>query len=128
MHSKGIIDATKPKHSCPQPVVSILDIKGETGEDCLLVNIWSPKSQTQTILKPVMFWIYAGGLVGGSIFQSWYNGSVLATHDIVLVSANYRVGWFGFLYGGDESAPGNVGLYDQSLALHWVSLTNVYKV
>ena len=68
-----------------------------------------------------MVWIYGGIFVFGSIFQRWYNGSILATHDIVLVSVNYRLGWFGFLYGAQESAPGNLGLYDQVLGLKWVS-------
>ena len=68
-----------------------------------------------------MFWIYGGGLSLGSIFQPVYNGSVLATRDVVLVSANYRLGQFGFLYGGEESAPGNVGLHGQLLGLQWVS-------
>jgi carboxylesterase type B len=69
-----------------------------------------------------MFWIHGGGLNTGSIYQSLYNGSVLATHEVVLVSANYRLGKFGFLYGADDSAPGNVGLYDQVLALKWVCI------
>ena len=97
-----------------------MGLSGETGEDCLYLNIWSPKKEKQIALKPVMFWIYGGGDVFGSIFQSWYNGSVLATQNVILVSVNYRIGWFGFLYGGEESAPGNVGLYDQVLALKWV--------
>ena len=67
-----------------------------------------------------MFWIYGGGLSVGSIFQKDYNGRVLATHDVIFVSVNYRLGHFGFLYGGDESAPGNVGFYDQLLVLKWV--------
>ena len=67
-----------------------------------------------------MFWIYAGGWTVGSIFQDIYNGSVLATNDVVIVSVNYRVGQLGFLYGGDQTAPGNLGFYDQLLGLKWV--------
>ena len=97
-----------------------------TSEDCLVLNIWTPNVQNNSPskdspLKPVMFWIYGGGLSGGSIFStSVYNGSVLATHDVLLVSTNYRLGSFGFLYGEEVSAPGNVGLFDQLLALKWV--------
>jgi len=92
-------------------------------EDCLVLNIWTPhtrKPLTGQPLKPVMFWIHGGGLFIGSIFQSQYNASALAAHDVVAVSANYRLGPFGFLYGGDRSAPGNVAFYDQILALEWV--------
>jgi carboxylesterase type B len=92
-------------------------------EDCLVLNIWSPelpKSGTNFEAKPVMFFIYGGGFAIGSIYQSIYGGQVLATNDAVVVTANYRLGNFGFLYGGPESAPGNMGHYDQTLALKWV--------
>ena len=56
----------------------------------------------------------------GSIFAPIYNGSVLATNDVVFVSVNYRLGQFGFLYSDDESAPGKKGLHDQVLGLQWV--------
>ena len=85
----------------------------------MVLNIWTPNATKS--LKPVMFWIYGGGLNGGTIFDFKYNGSYLAAHDVVLVSVNYRVGKLGFLYGGNGStAPGNVGLYDQVMALKWV--------
>ncbi|CAG2179541.1 unnamed protein product, partial [Oppiella nova] len=64
--------------------------------------------------------IYGGALTIGSVFQKFYNGSVLATNDVVIVSVNYRVGQLGFLYGGDQTAPGNLGFYDQLLGLKWV--------
>ena len=98
----------------------MLEDMGEPNEDCLVLNIWSPENEKGMKLKPVLFWIHGGALDFGSIFQSWYNGSVLATHDIIVVSVNYRIGWLGFLYGGEESAPGNVGFYDQVLGMKWV--------
>ena len=125
MYSKGIIDATKAKNSCIQPTFeSFRDEQANLtfSENCLLLNIWSAQTDqaNKTKLKPVMFWIHGGGLVIGSIFLTKYNGSALATQDIVFVSANYRLGALGFLFTGDESVPGNMGLYDQLLALKWV--------
>jgi len=65
-----------------------------------------------------MFWIFGGGFQGGNANQ--YNGSAIAAHDVVFVAPNYRLGVYGNLYGGEESAPGNAGLFDQLLALKWV--------
>ena len=95
--------------------------KSNLSEDCLVLNIWTPNvenNNTSKILKPIMFWIHGGGLNGGSV--ELYNGSVLATNDVVVVAVNYRLGWFGFMYGEREDAPGNMGFYDQLLALKWV--------
>ena len=92
-------------------------------EDCLVLNIWSPKPKHQNttqVLKPVMFWIHGGAFTIGSSFQPGYNGSALATNDVVVVTINYRLGPLGFLYANDTSAPGNVAFYDQLLALKWV--------
>ncbi|XP_054166234.1 acetylcholinesterase-1-like [Oppia nitens] len=115
-----IIDGTESGNSCIQDFFQV-DRGLTESEDCLVLNVWTPsdaKSNSKS-LKPVMFYIYGGGFVLGSIFDDNLNGSVLATHDVVIVSANYRVGSLGFLYGADDSAPGNLALYDQLLALKW---------
>lgn len=50
------------------------------------------------------------------------NGTQLASHDIVVVTFNYRVGLFGFLASQEIQADGNInaGLLDQRKVLQWV--------
>ena len=90
-------------------------------EDCLRVNIWTPNVNKTDKLLPVMVWIHGGGFIQGSGYRYSYNGTVLATYDVVVVNFNFRLGNFGFLFSGDDQAPGNVGLHDQVFALKWVS-------
>ena len=45
---------------------------------------------------------------------------VLLDRDVVLVGVNYRLGPLGWLSLGSEAAPGNLGLWDQRMALLWV--------
>ncbi|CAG2106736.1 unnamed protein product, partial [Medioppia subpectinata] len=124
---QDVIDGTETGNSCYQLIPDLL--KPFVGnltlsEDCLVLNVWTPhvakKSVPKAPLKPVMFWIHGGALILGSSFQKLYNGTALATNDVVVVSINYRLANFGFLYGDREDAPGNVGFYDQLLALKWV--------
>ncbi|CAG2108636.1 unnamed protein product [Medioppia subpectinata] len=127
---KDVIDGTVQGNSCIQVPMKDPELKhlaGQlvTSEDCLTLNVWTPmnkadKESPVDQLKPVMFWIYGGAFSVGSIYQPIYNGSVLATHDVVIITANYRLGQLGFLYGDREDAPGNAGFYDQLLALKWV--------
>jgi len=109
------IDATHAKNICWQS--STATQKYNQSEDCLVLNIWS-QNKTDTKLHPVMFWIHGGGFHDG---HGYWNGQSLTTFGVVVVSINYRVGPFGFLYGDDPSAPGNVGIYDQIMALKWVN-------
>jgi para-nitrobenzyl esterase len=72
---------------------------------------------------PVALWIYGGAFLAGS--ADLYDGAHLATSgDIVIVTANYRTGPFGFVnFGalpGGEELESNAGLRDQMAALHWI--------
>jgi len=91
-------------------------------EDCLYLNIFSEERKSgDNVLRPVMFWIHGGGFsMGDGNDQDAFDGTVLASNGVVVVSINYRLGPFGFLYGGDSSAPGNVAILDQIMALNWV--------
>jgi carboxylesterase type B len=90
--------------------------------DCLYVNIYAPAAAKKSAL-PVLFWIYGGGLVGGSAIIELYDGtSFAANQDVVVVTFGYRTNVFGF--SGSPAAPNNVGLWDQRIALAWVK-TNI---
>jgi para-nitrobenzyl esterase len=101
-------------------------------EDCLYLNIWAPKFNPQQIPKaknrlPVMVWLHGGGNVighGGN-----YNGGNLAsTHQLLIVSVNYRLGPFGWFSHhalrektfSPEERSGNFGTLDLIRALEWV--------
>ena len=90
----------------------------EMSEGCLYLNNWSPLEEGK--LKPVMFFIHAEGFRAGSASQFIYEGKALAAiGNMVVVVQNFRLGAFGFLYGGTPEMPGNVGLFDQAMALQW---------
>jgi len=95
----------------------------EVSEDCLYLNIWSPKEAEGL---PVMVWFHGGSHTSGQAHSRIFDGTTLAQQDVVLVTANYRLGVFGFLahqWLADESAhnsAGNYGLLDNLAALNWV--------
>jgi para-nitrobenzyl esterase len=92
-------------------------------EDCLTVNVWTGAQQSSANL-PVMVWLYGGGFQFGASADPQYNGSNLATKDVIVVSFNYRLSVFGFLALEelDTEGPfsGNYGLQDQIAAMRWV--------
>jgi len=96
-----------------------------SSEDCLYLNVWTP---TWPVKSPVavMVWIYGGGNFAGAASDPIFDGKNLASHGVVLVTVNYRLGVFGFLAHPEltqESAhhvSGNYGLLDQVMALQWV--------
>jgi len=71
----------------------------------------------------VMIWIHGEGYSKGGSSVELYDGLTLAAmNDVIVASLNYRVGAFGFLYLGTDEAPGNMGLYDQAMAMQWIKI------
>ncbi|XP_017753075.1 PREDICTED: venom carboxylesterase-6-like [Eufriesea mexicana] len=116
------LPATKKGSVCTQYLAEGAAINGDSvtgSEDCLYLNIYVPIGNRSNNLLPVLFWIHCGGFLTGS--GNHMNESLIMDYNVVLVTINYRLGPFGFLSTGDGVVPGNMGLKDQSLALHWVS-------
>ena len=124
---EGVRDATKFGPACIQPKSSPTSIyasdPAETSEDCLTLNIWSPRASRKA---PVMLWLHGGSLVSGYGSSPFFDGARLAREGVVVVTLNYRLGVFGFLahpaLSGESPhhASGNYGLLDQIEALKWV--------
>jgi carboxylesterase type B len=113
----GIRDASKYGPACMQPPK-----KGKTySEDCLHLNVWAPQRVgTNSAKKHVMLYLHGGSFNMGSASESESNGTVLASkYDVVVVTANYRLGFFGYLFTGD-GVNTNMAHRDQQMALQWV--------
>jgi para-nitrobenzyl esterase len=108
----------------PQLDRSAATARGEQQEDCLYLNVFTPRADAGR--RPVMVWIHGGGFGYGSGSELMYDGGALAARgDVVIVTINYRLGALGYLYLGGHGlaelgAVGNAGALDQIAALAWV--------
>ena len=114
---------------CPQLADGVL-----TGdEDCLQLNVWTPELGAPDEPRPVLFFVHGGGHIQGSTRETiagsdallYDGGRVVRAADVVVVTANYRLGALGYLAHpalGDEDGgrSGNYGLLDLLEALRWV--------
>jgi para-nitrobenzyl esterase len=118
---QGVRDATRPGARCLQDVDD-LERGRHTDEDCLTLNVWTPRAQEEQSPLPVMVWIHGGSFINGS--GGIYDSRWLTTRGgIIVVTLNYRLGTMGFLAHpalGPPGAVGNYGLSDQQAALRWV--------
>ncbi len=98
---------------------------GKFSEDCLYLNVWTPAKQMDEKL-PVLIYFNGGGLLSGSGSEPRYQGLTLARKGIIVVTANYREGIYGFLAHPELSketsykGSGNYGFMDQAEAIRWV--------
>lgn len=93
-------------------------------EDCLFLNIWTPKEAGPESRLPVLFYIHGGSFTGGCGHEKHFDGPVWPTQGVIAVTINYRLGPMGFLclpeLAKEAGHSGNYGLFDQIAALQWV--------
>jgi len=94
----------------------------QQSQDCLYLNIWTPKSGSGR--RPVLVWIHGGAFILGSGSTPIYDGAPIArTGNAVVVTINYRLGALGYLNLQEffpEQTATNLGVRDQIAALEWV--------
>lgn len=114
-------------NACPQasnPGISV-------NESCLTLNVYAPSNASNL---PVFVWIHGGSFTSGAGAQ--YNAapfvstSIIGFVPVVVVTINYRLGFFGFLAdeelynegsaSNNKSTTGNYGILDQIMALNWI--------
>ena len=96
-------------------------------EDCLYLNIWRPASADAAL--PVIVFIHGGSNVSGYTADPVYDGAALAkAANAVVVTANYRLGIFGWLNvpqlkDGTSAAEdsGNFATLDNIKALQFIN-------
>lgn len=125
----GMLAATRAGAPCWQRLVpeTSLYSRGqmEVGEDCLYLNVWSGARADSEKLA-VMVWFHGGGNTSGHGASLIFDGTNLARKGVVVVTANYRLGPFGFLAHpaltaeSSHNSSGNYALLDQIATLQWV--------
>lgn len=100
---------------------SVVPAPSGVSEDCLYLNIWTPDLNPAEP-APVMIYFHGGSYRGGWSYEPNYHGMAFAERGVVLVTAAYRLGAFGYLappeLASDEGR--HPGLLDQIAALEWV--------
>lgn len=96
----------------------------EGNEDCLYLNVWTADVR-RVANRPVLIYFHGGSNTQG-YSQMTPLGPPLSQMGLVVVSANYRLGPFGFLAHpaltaeSEHHSSGNYGLLDQLQVLRWV--------
>jgi para-nitrobenzyl esterase len=117
----GIRDASAFGNFCPQ-INANNQLVGD--EDCLVLNIFiGQPAQAQAL--PVMVFFHGGGDVRGDTHQAPFDTPPLATQNVIVVTAEHRLGMLGFfasspLTAEDGLSSGNYALMDQIAVLTWV--------
>ncbi|KAI1293012.1 Acetylcholinesterase-1 [Halotydeus destructor] len=114
--SPRIRDATKSNITyCPENH----DETKKIGENCLYLNIWTPGRPAGSPLLPVYLYLYGGNYDFFGIDFETFNASYAVRNDVIMVLPTFRGNVFGYFNGNRTDAPGNLGLWDQAMAIKW---------
>lgn len=102
-------NASDPSIRCPQAIISEGGIL-----QCLRLNIYVPITNGTDDL-PVFVWFHGGGLAFGSAGE--YNAKHLVKENVIIITANYRLGPYGFMCTSEIQ---NQGIKDMKTTLRWV--------
>ncbi|KAJ3329867.1 hypothetical protein HDU76_006979 [Blyttiomyces sp. JEL0837] len=100
------VTATKMSPQCMQsqsnnPLVNYVEDAPGISEDCLTLNIWTPKDAKEGSTNyPVLVWVYGGSFDSGGAVFPLYDGQffvrqALDDTPVIVVTFNYRITAFG---------------------------------
>eukprot|EP01080_Neovahlkampfia_damariscottae_P006924 gene6924-11087_t len=120
--SPNVYQATKQPAGCAQrcflPPGTCPD---KVSEDCLYLNVYSPKKVSKEEKLPVLVYIHGGNFIQGNPGAPIFDAGILCEKaKAVVVLISYRLGSFGFLFDDTNNIKGNFGLDDQRLAMQFV--------
>ncbi|CAF1467322.1 unnamed protein product [Rotaria sp. Silwood1] len=93
-------------------------IENQNEQQCLYMNIYQPQIKNLKEPLPVLLFIHGDGYDIGT--GAAFDGAIFASYTkAIVVTINYRLGPFGFLYLSRESK-GDYALHDIYTALHWL--------
>ncbi|KAL3878505.1 hypothetical protein ACJMK2_030847 [Sinanodonta woodiana] len=123
-----VLSTTHLPNSCFQTIdtswdrfqgVEMWNANTNISEDCLYLTLWVPKNIDGKLAT--LIWIFGGFFVLGTTTLDIYDGKLLAAkNNVIVASIQYRLGPLGFLYLGSDDVPGNMGLWDQQMAIKWI--------
>ena len=122
------LEATTQAAPTGPSIFKALGIPGDKpageGEDCLVLNVWTP-ALNDGRKRPVMLWLHGGGFSSGSGSTNGWDGTNLCLRgDVVVLTINHRLNVMGFAnfseFSPDFVASGDAGMLDIVHALKWV--------
>ncbi|CAF0887647.1 unnamed protein product [Rotaria sordida] len=93
-------------------------IQKQNEQQCLYMNIYQPQIKNLKEPLPVLLFIHGDGYDIGT--GAAFDGAIFASYTkAIVVTINYRLGPFGFLYLSRENK-GDYALHDIYTSLHWL--------
>uniref|UniRef100_A0A182Q3X2 carboxylesterase n=1 Tax=Anopheles farauti TaxID=69004 RepID=A0A182Q3X2_9DIPT len=118
-YSCSVLDCSVERDTCIAK--NPFNNRWQGSEDCLHLNVYTPKMLRHGDPLPVMVFIHGGAFKYGSGNSDCYSPEPLLEQNVVVVTFNYRLGPLGFLHLPSQGVEGNAALKDQLEVLRWVA-------